>query len=147
MGKLLTLSDFKGDEGRLAVWYFKDAYYDGYSNIRGYKFEWPNDAFPHCVTIHEDEIGDNRPIIRKWIEQNIAGTVIYGTTNRTYRVWYSNDPTKQDWDHTSEIHNNWLQFYFEDGEDALAFSLRFSNLVRPMTDDHPTRHHGERYHR
>ena len=147
MGKLLTLRDFREDEGRLAVWYFKDAYYDGYSTNRGYKFVWPNDTFPHCVSIHDDDMGDSRPIIRKWIEQNIPGTVIYGTTNKTYRVWYSNDPTKRDWDHTSEINNNQSQFYFEDGEDALAFSLRFSDLVKPITEDHPTRHYGERYRR
>jgi len=146
MGKLLTLGDLRNNEGRLAVWYFKDAYYDGYSNKCGYRFKWPNDAFPHCVVIHEDDIDDNRPTIRRWIEQTIVGTVIYGTEDKTYRVWYSSDPDKQDWDHTSVIHNTWLQFYFEDSEDALAFALRFNDLVKPMTDNHPTRHHGERYH-
>ena len=146
MGKLLTLSDFRENEGRLAVWYFKDAYYDGYSNARGYKCKWPSDEFPHCVAIHEDDIGDNRPIIRKWIEQNISGTAIHGTTDKTYRVWWSSDPKKRSWDHTTEIHNTWLLFYFEDSEDALAFQLRFNNLIKPISEDHPTRHHGERYH-
>jgi hypothetical protein len=147
MGKLLTLNDFREDEGRLALWYFKDAYYDGYSNVRGYTFKWPSDAFPHCVSIHEDDLGDNRPEIRKWIEQHITGTVIYGTKNNSYRVWYSSDPTKRSWDHTSEIYNTWSLFYFEDGEDALAFRLRFNDIVKPMTADHPTKHYGERYHR
>lgn len=145
MGKLLTLGNFRDDEGRLAVWYFKDAYYDGYGNDRGYKFKWPAEEFPVSVAIHQDEIGDNKPTIRKWIEHHIDGTVIYAIEHKTYRVWWSKDPKKRDWDHTSEIVNIWELFYFEDSESALAFQLRFSNLVRPLTDDHPTRHHGERY--
>lgn len=147
MGKLFTLHDFKKDEGRLAVWYFKDTYYSGYSNPGGYKFAWPNENFPHCVAIHEDDMGSNKPVIRKWIEQTISGTAIYDVEDKSYRVWWSDDPKKRDWDHTSQIRNTWELFYFEDSEDALAFQLRFNDLVKPVTADHPTKHYGERYHR
>jgi len=147
MGKLLTLGELRDDEGHLAKWYFKDTYYDGYSSNRGYRFKWPSEEFPHCVAIHDDDIGDNRPVIRRWIERSIDGTVIHGTENKTYRVWWSTDPKKREWEHTTEIHNNWLLFYFEDSEDALAFQLRFNHLIKPMSEDHPTKHYGERYHR
>lgn len=146
MGKLITFSELKENEGHLVPWYFEDAYYSGYSNNdRGYKFKWPSDHFPHCVGIHDDEIKTNKPIIRKWIEQCIDGTVIYSYISKSYRVWWSSDKDKRDWDHTSEINNNWNLFNFEDSESALAFSLRFSDLVKEVTDDHPTKHYGERY--
>ena len=145
MGKLLFMSDLK----ERAPWYVKDAYYgvNGGGIAAAWHFAWPNPAFPHQIAINEDDMADNKPAIRKWIESNDVGTVVYGQLSKSYRVWWSTDPKKRDWDHTSEINNNWELFHFEDSEDALAFALRFSNLVRPMTDDHPTRHHGERYHR
>lgn len=92
-------------------------------------------------------MGSNKPVIRKWIEQTISGTAIYDVEDKSYRVWWSDDPKKRDWDHTSQIRNTWELFYFEDSEDALAFQLRFNDLVKPVTADHPTKHYGERYHR
>lgn len=141
MGTLLELDGIKSDIGLSPGWYFSDAYfYD-----RGWKFKFPSDDFPYLVSINEDDMGGNKIIIRKWIEKNAEGVVIYCTENKSYRVWWSEDPKKRDWDHTSEIRNNWYMFYFEDSESALAFSLAFSNIVRPVTNDHPTKHYGERY--
>ena len=144
MGKLI----FKEDADKNANWYFPDAFYSAYGGVNSsWRYEWPNAAYPNHVAIHEDEINDNKVAIRRWIERNDVGTVIYEYIRKSYRVWYSIDPAKRDWDHTSEISNCWNLFHFEDSESALAFSLRFSDLVRPITEDHPTRHYGERFYR
>ena len=146
MGKLITFSELKENEGHLVPWYFSDAHYSDYSSQdRGYKFKWPSEHFPHCVGIHQDDMGTNKPVIRKWVEQCMDGTVIYSVVNKTYRVWWSQDKNKRDWDHTSEISNSWDLFHFDESESALAFSLRFSDLIKEVTDDHPTKHYGERY--
>lgn len=143
MGKLIFKEDIKA-----ADWYFRDAYYssNGGSEAR-WVYKWPNPEFPIQAAIHADEMLDNRIAIRKWIDRNDVGTVIYEYIRKTYRVWYSTDPKKRDWDHTSEISNCWNVFHFEDSEATLAFTLQFSHLVRVVTEDHPTNHHGERYHR
>ena len=143
MGKLLFMSELR----ERANWYMVDAYYDSYNRNAKRSYAWPNPAFPHQIAINEDDMTGNKPAILKWIERNDVGTVVYSTLDKSYRVWYSSDPTKRDWDHTSEIKNAWEVFYFEESESALAFSLRFNNLVNPITDDHPTKHYGERYQR
>jgi hypothetical protein len=142
MGKLLS----KTEVTEHADWYFDDAYYSssGGTNAK-WVYPWPNKQFPNHVAIHNDEI--DKVAIRKWIDNNDIGTVIYEYVSKSYRVWWSEDLKKREWDHTSEIHNCWFCFYFEDSEAALAFNLNFVHLVRPLTEDHPTRHHGERYHR
>lgn len=146
MGKLLTISRLKGPDNDLAVWYFKDAYYNPYSTGQTYDFKWPSDDFPHFVAIHADDLDLHRADIRKWIEQSTDSTVIFSTVDRSYRVYWSSDIKKRNWEHTSEIRNVWALFYFDDTETALSFKLRFSNLVREVSDDHPTKHHGERFH-
>jgi hypothetical protein len=139
MGQLLFRDDIEH-----ADWYFKDAYYKSHGGGPAqWSYKWPNPEFPNQVAIHADEILDNRLSIRKWIERSDIGTVICEYVRKTYRVWWG---TSRDWDKTTEISNCWYVFHFEDSESALAFSLRFNDLVRPMTEDHPTRHHGERYH-
>lgn len=142
MGKLLS----REDAAEHADWHFSDAYYSssGGTSAR-WQYPWPNKEFPNHVAIHNDEI--NLISIRKWIERNDVGTVVYEYIRKTYRVWYSTDPKKRDWDNTSEISNNWYSFWFEDSEAALAFNLNFVDVVRPLTEDHPTKHYGERYHR
>ena len=141
MGKLL----FKEDANKNADWYFKDAYYSsGGGNSAYWHYKWPSPEFPNQVAIHAEEMLDNKISIRKWIDCTDVGTVIYEYIRKSYRVWWG---TSRDWDKTSEISNYWEVFHFEDGESALAFSLRFGDLIRPITEDHPTRHHGERYYR
>jgi hypothetical protein len=143
MGQLLFKDDIKR-----ADWYFKDAYYGAMGSTQGsWHYIWPNAEFPSQAAIHADEMLDNKIFIRKWVERRDVGTVIHEYIRKSYRVFYSTDQKKRDWEHTSEISNCWNVFYFEDSETALAFTLRFSDLVRPMTEDHPTRHYGERYHR
>ncbi len=139
MGKLI----FKVDINH-ANWYFKDAFYSSNGGSYQWSYKWPNPEFPNHAAIHADEMLDNKIVIRKWIERNDVGTVIYEYVRKDYRVWWSNDPKKRDWEHTTEISNCWNVFHFEDSEAALAFGLQFSNLVRPITDDHPTKHYGEK---
>jgi len=136
MGKLLFYSDLQAH----ANWYFPDAYY---SSDSSWRWNWPSLEFPISVAIHKDDIESHRPSIRKWIERTDVGTVICEYVDKSYRVWYSKS---RDWERTCMITNQWVVFHFEDSETALAFSLRFNHLVQAITDDHPTRHHGERYH-
>ena len=141
MGKLITLTELSATESDKATWYLADSYFN--CDKRCYNFPWPNKEFPYTVAIHADEILDNKLSIRKWIERNDVGTVIYEYVRKSYTVWRG---PSRDWDKTTEISNCWNVFYFEDSETALAFTLQFSNLVRPMTENHPTRHYGERRH-
>lgn len=137
MGKLLKLELIRQDA--LATFYFDDAtYHDG-----RYTFKWPSEHFPGVVAIHEDRLDpteanfSSRVAIRKWIEQT-DGTVIFTTVDKSYNLYHTK---AKEWDRMHRISNYWYQFWFEDEESALAFVLRFSDIVSPITDTHPTRHY------
>ena len=140
MGKLITFDKARGD----ARWYFPDAVFTGRDT---YRFEWPNKAFPTGLAIHYDTLfppGDssNAIRVRKWIESlAISGTVIYMEKDNSYRVYYTEI---NDYDKSIQIQNRWYIFYFENEEDALAFKLAFSDIVIPLSNDHPTKHFGRR---
>jgi hypothetical protein len=142
MGQLIALHDLYKSESIIdASWYFNDAYFS--TNSRRKIFEWPSKDFPYSAAIHVDDMAKNKTIIYKWVHRSHVGTVIYEYKDMTYRVWYGD---KRDWDHSSEITNKWDIFHFEDEETLLVFKLEFSHIIRPLTEDHPTRHYGERYH-
>jgi hypothetical protein len=126
-----------------AQWYFSDASYSMADNNAKYRYKWPSLDFPHCIAIHDDEMNDSKPIIRKWIEHNNVGTVIHDFVRKSYRIWWGES---RDWDKTREISNCWHRFHFEESESSLMFALQFSDIVRPITEDHPFKHYGERYH-
>jgi hypothetical protein len=139
MGTLIGLHEIKADGAPKVPWYFDDAYYS--ADGRGtYRFDWPSKNFPHMVSIHEDimiEVG-NKPKIRRWVEQQITETVIYDVVDKSYRIYYTKD---LDWDRSHRVTNNWYRLWFENEESALAFKLKFGNIVSPITDTHPTRHY------
>jgi hypothetical protein len=132
MGQLLSLD-------RLALnpdWYFDDARYLWEGNR--WSYQWPSKQFPHQVTIHKDDLvgihKGRRIDIRRWIELHIAGTVIESEENRSYRVYFSD---KREWDRSYERGNVWQVFHFEFEQDALMFTLAFSEYVKNITDLHP----------
>lgn len=127
-------------QDELARFYFDDAtYYNG-----RYCFKWPSIHFPYMVSIHEDRLASyeektgSRVAIRKWIENSINDTVIFTTVDKSYKLYHTK---AKEWDKMHQVSNHWYQFWFEDEASALAFALRFGDIVSPMTDTHPTRHY------
>ena len=129
MGQLLFLKDITN-----TPWYFKDVWYD--SNTRIFRYSWPNEAFPHAVAMHEENVTDSKskPEIRRWVERNLQETVIYSVVDNTYHKYYGKERT---WQQAHEIRNIWLVFHFEDEQSATLFKLAFSNLAAPITKHHP----------
>lgn len=141
MGQLISLTSIRKDDGSQfnAQWYFTETYFS--TDRRSYIFEWPSKDYPICVAISRDDIKQSRNEIRKWILSTDVGTVIYEEMNKSYKVYYG---TGRNWDNKSDIANYWDLFYFSESESALMFNLRFAHIVKPITDNHPTRHYGER---
>jgi hypothetical protein len=139
MGTIIGLHEIKDNGAPKAPWYFDDAYYT--SDGRGtYRFKWPSTHFPHMVSIHEDVIVEqgNRSKIRRWVEQQITETVIYDVFDKSYRIFYTKE---QDWNRSHNVTNKWYRLWFENEESALAFKLKFGDIISPITDTHPTRHY------
>ena len=134
MGRLITLSELRSVSNRSSVidptWYIEDTRLD-YDSSK-YVFNWPSISFPHKVAIHHDdlELNSNKIAIRRWIEINLHETVVCEIIDKSYRTYYTSDNWYQ-------VKNLWRVFYFEDRDDATMFRLRFSNLVKEMTDKHP----------
>jgi len=129
MGTLVTREDIQSR----ANWYFSDAYWC--NDSRGfYRYDWPSKNFPYCISIHDDDLTSiNKVEIRRWIEQRILETVIYTITDKSYRHYW-----EEKTDHYSEVKNKWCSFYFESEESTVAFKLRFLDIVKEITDEHPT---------
>jgi len=125
MGKLLDLERLTALD-----WYFESAYYDWQSRMWRYKL--PDPQFPVMLSIHRDDMVESRLKIkiRKWIESNCAGDVIYLETDKSY--WHKT--SKYD---GYQMSNHWYNFHFEDEVSATAFKLKFSEYVQEMTDEHP----------
>ena len=141
MGQLTSLTSIRKNDGShfSAQWYFTEVYFS--TDRRAYIFDWPSKDYPVCVAIHRDDIRSYRNEIREWILSNDVGTVMYEEINKSYKVYYG---PGRNWDETSEVSNVWDLFYFSESESALMFNLRFAHIVKPITDNHPTGHYGER---
>lgn len=136
MGNLVNLHMLIKED---ALWYFNDAYWD--YNRKGYRFEWPSNDYPNLRAIHSEDIGGHYVDIRKWIEHNTCSAVIHEEKNLSYKVYWGES---RDWDKTHHISNLWHIFYFDNEEDALAFHLRFVDIIKTVTPDHPYDHYGTR---
>ena len=131
MGRLVYLNDLALD----ARWYFSDAYYNRERN--NYSYAWPNPTYPHRVAIHSEDLNDQnegRIAIRRWIEETLVETVISDVLDKSYRRFI--DPEKT-WEHSYEVSNRWIVFYFENEHSASMFALRFSEWIKPVTDENP----------
>ncbi len=129
MGKLAFLEKIR-DEGN---WYFSDAHWS--TDSRKCAFAWPNPDYAFSAGIHFDKVTNKlRIAIRKWIEQNLDGTVIVSTVDHNYHRYYGEERT---WDNSYQVSNYWMVFHFEDESSELAFRLIFSEYVTPVTKHHP----------
>lgn len=127
MGQLINKSDIHS-----AAWYFHDAHY---GNDK-YLFAWPSPSFPFTVSIHQDIITNSIRIqIRQWVEMNLRETVIYDTSDLSYKKFFKKPHT---WEHQYEVRNNWLDFYFENEGSMLLFKITFSEILQLKTKYHPT---------
>lgn len=132
MGKLIARDNLVPDP----TWFFPDAHYSWES--RRWVYKWPSEYFPHMLAIHCDDIRSDprrKTEIRKWIESNIDGTVIFELIEKNYRVYYNED---RDWNYSFERTNHWIAFYFEDEGSALLFKLKFLGYIKDITNLHPT---------
>lgn len=126
MGHLVTLVEAaaKGD------WYFSDARWTSEGGC--YKFDWPSAEFPTHVGIHfEDAPPAVKVEIRKWVESTLSGTVIVDRLDKSYTR------NSDDWNKSYRVSNHWMRYHFEDEESAVMFRLRFSQYIKPITDEHP----------
>lgn len=139
MGTIIGLHEIKDNGAPKAPWYFEDAYYS--ADGRGtYRFTWPSPQFPFMVSVHEDDMitPTIRPQVRRWVEQQITETVIYDVFDKSYRIFYTKE---HDWNRSHSVSNKWYRLWFENEESALAFKLKFGDIVQTITDTHPTRHY------
>lgn len=131
MGTLVTRTEIQPK----ASWYFSDAYFS--SDARDYRYDWPSKNFPYCISIHDDDLTSPSKVeIRRWIETRIIETVIYNSEVKSYRHYWD----EKNSDHYSDVRNIWWSFHFESEESAVAFKLRFLDIVKEITDRHPTWH-------
>jgi|APFre7841882654_1041346.scaffolds.fasta_scaffold88447_2 hypothetical protein len=131
MGRLVYLNNLDLD----ARWYFPDAHYNRERN--NYNYTWPNIAYPSRVAIHSEDLDDQnsrRIEIRKWIEENLQETVICDILDKSYRRFTDSEKS---WEHSYEVSNRWVVFYFDNEHSASIFALRFSEWIKPITDENP----------
>jgi hypothetical protein len=141
MGRLITQGDIQNP-----CWYFEDAYYTRNGGRDGYDYKWPNPSFPYQVAIYYKHLEGNKTKIeiRRWIELNINDTVISNTINKSYEVYYGDEEIRDGdrepydfWDKHYDVEHRWMVFHFEDEHSALAFRLRFSDIVSEITERKP----------
>jgi hypothetical protein len=128
------------DEIRDRSWYFTDDCYEYINYNRVLK--WPNPCFEYYSAINDRILEDNKIKIeiRKWIEQNANRTVITRMVNKSYRVYYGDKPGSNTnlpydmWEKSYDVKRIWMQFWFEEEDSALAFRLRFSDMITKMTE-------------
>lgn len=137
MGRLIYLNNLDLD----ASWYFPDAYYN--RNTNNYAYPWPNLSYPHSVAIHQEDISNHIKVtIREWVEESIQETVIVDVVDKSYRkvINKSEEWELSTWDKSYEVVNRWVVFYFRNEHSLTIFKLKFSEYIKPVTDEHPGWH-------
>jgi hypothetical protein len=133
MGQLKFLSEIQ-ERGN---WYVSTARSSQSSQGPQYHVTFPNAEFPHMLAIHSEDLrsGGSRIKIRKAIEAQLSGIVVFDSIDRGY--WYKY-PSKHSWDSNGyQVSNTWCRFWFEIETDAVAFKLLFNDLIKPITNEHP----------
>src|SRR5271166_421749 len=121
MGRLIMVDGIKDDD-----WYFTDDCYE-YIN-HNLCLKWPNPSYPGFAAIFYRELEDRKTkiSIRRWIEGSIHDTVITRWIDKSYRVYYGEEEGNNGnrpydfWDKSYDVQMEWLVFYFENSESALA---------------------------
>ena len=116
-----------------ASWYFADAYYNRERN--NYVYPWPNLDYSYSAAIHQEDILNYRKIaIREWVEGSLSETVIVDVMDKSYRRYTDEENS---WDKSYEVNNKWAVFYFRYEYSLSMFKLKFSEWIKPVTDEHP----------
>ena len=129
MSRLVYLNNLDLD----ASWYFPDATYNRERN--NYVYSWPNLLYPYSAAIHQEDILNSKKIaIREWVEESISETVIVDVVDKSYRRYTDEENS---WDKSYEVSNRWHVFYFRNEHSLSMFKLKFSEWIKPVTDEHP----------
>lgn len=111
-------------------WYFADVNWDTFKDTHYYPF--PNSNFPHCLAINIVSVNDVlKSTIRKFVNRQLLGDVILHEIDASYRVYTTPD---KEWDRSYTVSLKYHGFYFEEEDDAVAFKLRFSDLITDVDD-------------
>lgn len=145
MPSLILLSEFLGDpptrDPRL---YFKKARYSRYSDRWRWEFDVEKE-YPHIAAIHSDTINDDFGEtdhtffveLRRWVERNGAGDVIFQYKNMGHKWWWNKDSTTS-WDRKySDIKHGYWFFYFESETDLGMFALMHGEKLSTPQKYHP----------
>ena len=154
VGSLIDVKDFeprldyatnKSFMLRHPEWYFHDAYFSG--NRKWYEFTIQS-SYPHSCAIHEDKImldgrclssGPHlRVVMRRWVERNLEGDVIWHSINMDYTVKIPHGTPANAFNTSVDtIAHGYFQFHFETEVDLLHFKLRFGDVVSDIQPTHP----------
>ena len=121
MGRMMTLTEIKA--ANLSDWYFEHG--------GRYLEEDPATAFECAIDRrHLDHYEHSKKIrkieIRKFIDEQLLGTVIVDYLDLSYYYWCR--PGEPDY-LERQISHGYYRFYFESEADQVKFALNFSDIV------------------
>lgn len=139
MGKLLTQDQLTPD----VSWHFTNAYWS--SDKGRWMARHPDPSWPAMCAIHDDNFErssynptpDLKQEIRRWIEASLPDNVLLDYKELDYQYYRGE---YKGWDSCWSMQNRYRLFYFESNESALLFKLRFSEVIVPVTYNHPKKH-------
>lgn len=166
MGNFLFLYDFRVAEKHRGfdpyvgyhnpAWYFSDAYRNSGSGGGWYWEFTVESGFPYCAAIHQDHFdqGNSATLLtevrnlmigfRRFIERNCEGACLYSEKVMDYDYLYRPATEEyrnlyQDGYSRHKVKHGYRLFNFEEAADQMLFSLRFADLVSPISNRHPSR--------
>lgn len=119
MGRLVTLKMLENNDLG-ASWYL--------NNDRD---RLPNEQYAHRIAIDYQDLNPHKVAIREWIENNLSSVVILTQRDLMYYYQYG-----KSWEGGYQISHGYFMFFFTTEQEAMAFSLRFSDIITAV----PTRY-------
>ncbi|RYD68680.1 MAG: hypothetical protein EOP83_00240 [Verrucomicrobiaceae bacterium] len=126
-------------------WYFPDAQ-------RSRNEFTVESAYPFTMYMHQDELdvrygdedqqrrlGERRVAIRKWVERQIQGDVIWWLEDKSFHRVYPASPTYKEGKQrlSTHIQHGYYAFAFETEHEATGFRLQFDGVVTQMLPHPP----------
>lgn len=147
MPKLIHLNRFSGDRSGLnPLEYFVDCRWDTYSDRWDFDVSssFPYEAYTHIQTLEETNHKTYLIDLRKFVERQATGDVVYDKMNLGYKWCWNVDEAKSTWErnYTSIRHSYWV-FHFESLQDLDMWRLIKPTLIveapcrfNPLYTDH-----------
>lgn len=115
--------------------FFIDAYYDSYR--QGWRFDvqktYPHTLYSHIQTVNEEDLGYFIDL-RRFVERNAQGDVIYSSINLSYKWCWNLNDAKGDWDRKySDVSHGYWVLNFENREDMAMWQLMKPTLTTRET--------------